>query len=94
MHSLETLEQAAAASEEALLAYLLPVSAGVADWPRVDLDEAQGRAIAQGQRIVVQGLAPGRAHAAFAADGALLALLEAGTDGRVRILRGFNLPPA
>jgi tRNA pseudouridine55 synthase len=36
--------------------------------------------------------APGR-HAAFADDGRLLALVDQDETGRIRILRGFNLPP-
>lgn len=92
MTTLAELEQAAEQGDEALLAWLLPVAAGLGDWPKLQLDEAQGQAIARGQPIVVAGAA-GRC-AAFASDGALLALLELDADGRSRILRGFNLPPA
>ena len=91
MVTLAELEQAAGQGDEVLLAWLLPVAAGLADWPRLQLDEAQSQAIARGQPIVVAG-ARGP-HAAFAGDGALLALLELDADGRSRILRGFNLPP-
>lgn len=91
MVTLAQLEQAAGQGDEALLAWLLPVAAGLGDWPKLQLDEAQSQAIARGQPIVVAG-ASGR-HAAFASDGALLALLELDADGRSRILRGFNLPP-
>ena len=91
MVTLAELEQAAGQGDEVLLAWLLPVAAGVVDWPRLQLDEAQSQAIARGQPIVVAG-ARGP-HAAFAGDGALLALLELDADGRSRILRGFNLPP-
>jgi len=91
MVTLAELELAAEQGDAALLAWLLPVAAGLGDWPRLQLDDAQGQAIARGQPIVVAG-ASGR-HAAFAGDGTLLALLELDAGGRSRILRGFNLPP-
>jgi tRNA pseudouridine55 synthase len=91
MVTLAELEQAAGQGDEALLAWLLPVAAGLDDWPKLPLDEAQSQAIARGQPIVVAGASG--PHAAFASDGALLALLELDAEGRSRILRGFNLPP-
>ncbi|MEW9572485.1 tRNA pseudouridine(55) synthase TruB [Rhodanobacter sp. Si-c] len=91
MVTLAQLEQAAGQGDEALLAWLLPVAAGLGDWPKLPLDEVQSQAIARGQPIVVAGVSG--PHAAFASDGALLALLELDADGRSRILRGFNLPP-
>lgn len=91
MVTLAELEQAAGQGDEALLARLLPVAAALDDWPKLQLDEAQTQAIARGQPIVVAGA--GGPHAAFASDGALLALLELDGEGRSRILRGFNLPP-
>lgn len=91
MVTLAELEQAAGQGDEALLAWLLPVAAGLADLPVLQLDEAQSQAIARGQPIVVGGASG--CHAAFASDGALLALVELDAEGRSRILRGFNLPP-
>ena len=91
MVTLEQLEQAAGQGDEALLAWLLPVAAGLADWPVLQLDEVQSQAIARGQPIVVAGASG--CHVAFASDGALLALVELDAEGRSRILRGFNLPP-
>jgi tRNA pseudouridine55 synthase len=93
MATLEQLQQAAEQSDEALLAWLLPVSAGLSDLPVLQLDELQSMAIARGQQIELpQAPSTGRC-AAFAKDGALLALLELDDSGRARILRGFNLPP-
>jgi tRNA pseudouridine55 synthase len=93
MATLEQLQQAAEQSDEALLAWLLPVSAGLSDLPVLQLDELQSMAIARGQQIELpQAPSTGRC-AAFANDGALLALLELDDSGRARILRGFNLPP-
>ncbi len=93
MVTLEQLQQAAADSDEALLRWLLPVAAGLVDRPVVHLDLAQSAAISRGQQIT---LAPpygvGRC-AAFASDGALLAVLEVDAEGHTQIVRGFNLPP-
>lgn len=94
MVKLEQLQLAAEQGDEALLTWLLPVSAGLSDVPAVQLDEAQSMAISRGQPI--QLATPPRAGrcAAFASDGALLALLELDEAGCTRILRGFNLPPS
>jgi tRNA pseudouridine55 synthase len=93
MVTLEQLQQAAEQGDEALLAWLLPVSAGLSDLPALHLDEMQSMAISRGQQIVLPGLQEAGRCAAFASDGALLALLEPDDEGRARVLRGFNLPP-
>ncbi len=92
MVTLEQLQQAAEQGDKALLAWLLPLSAGLSDLPVLQLDEAQSMAISRGQQIPLpQAPSTGRC-AAYASDGALLALLELDDEGRARILRGFNLP--
>jgi tRNA pseudouridine55 synthase len=93
MVTLEQVQQAAEQGDEALLAWLLPVSAGLSDLPALHLDETQSMAISRGQQIVLPGLQEAGRCAAFASDGALLALLEPDDEGRARVLRGFNLPP-
>lgn len=93
MVTLDELNQAAEQGDDALLRHLLPVSAGLSDLPVVTLDEAQSMAISRGQRIQLAASAPLGCCTAFASDGALLALLEVDSDGRTRIVRGFNLPP-
>lgn len=93
MVTLPQLEQAAGQGDEALLAWLLPVSAGLSDLPVLLLDETQSMAISRGQQIALPGLAEAGRCVAYASDGALLALLEPDAEGRTRILRGFNLPP-
>ncbi len=93
MVTLEQLQQAAEQGDDALLAHLLPVSAGLSDLPVLHLDETQSMAISRGQQIVLPGLSEAGRCAAFASDGALLALLEPDDEGRARVLRGFNLPP-
>lgn len=93
MVTLEQLEQAAELGDEALLAWLQPVSAGLSDLPVLHLDEAQSMAISRGQQIGLPGLEAAGRCAAYANDGALLALLEPDAEGRARVIRGFNLPP-
>jgi tRNA pseudouridine55 synthase len=92
MVTLEQLEQAAAQGDAALLAWLLPVSAGLSDLPVLHLDEAQSMAISRGQQISLPALQEVGRCAAYASDGALLALLEPDAEGRARVIRGFNLP--
>ncbi|HEV2679913.1 MAG TPA: tRNA pseudouridine(55) synthase TruB [Rhodanobacter sp.] len=93
MVTLEELQQAAEQGDEALLAWLLPVAAGLSGLPTVQLDESQSMAISRGQPIQLNPSPPAGRCAAFASDGALLALLELDVEGHTRILRGFNLPP-
>jgi tRNA pseudouridine55 synthase len=93
MVTLDELEQAAAQGDEALLAHLLPVAAGLCDLPSLKLDDAQSMAISRGQPIQLATSAATGRCAAFASDGALLAVLEVDSERRGRVLRGFNLPP-
>ncbi len=93
MVTLAELEQAAGQGEDILLAHLLPVSAGLSDLPWVKLDQAQSMAVSRGQQIQLAASAPTGRSAAFASDGALLAVLEVDHERRARVLRGFNLPP-
>ncbi|MCX7512438.1 tRNA pseudouridine(55) synthase TruB [Frateuria sp. STR12] len=92
MVTLAELEQAAGQGEAALDALLLPLSAGLADLPPLRLDEPLTRAVAQGQQIPWPGPAEQGRSTAFAPDGRLLALIEPDSCGRVRVVRGFNLP--
>lgn len=93
MVTIAQLESAAAQGDEALLSWLQPVSAGLSDLPVLQLDEAQSMAISRGQQIILPGLQESGRCAAYACDGALLALLEPDEEGRARVIRGFNLPP-
>lgn len=90
MVTLEELRAAAGQGDEALLAHLLPVSAGLADLPPLHLDAARSLAVQQGQQIPLDPALAGQL-AVFAEDGRLLALGEA-AGGKLRIVRGFNLP--
>lgn len=92
MHTLEALQALAADAPEKLDAALLPVDAGLAQLPAVQLDAVASAALRHGQGVILNGLAPGR-YRAYAADGRLLALAEYRGDDRLHVLRGFNLPP-
>jgi len=92
MVTLGELEHAAGQGEAALDAWLLPLSAGVADLPALPLDESQALAVTQGRQIPWPGRLEQGRSAAFAPGGRLLALVEPDSAGRIRILRGFNLP--
>lgn len=92
MVTLAELEQAAGQGEAALDAWLLPLSAGVADLPALPLDESQALAVTQGRQIPWPGRLEQGRSAAFAPGGRLLALVEPDSAGRIRIVRGFNLP--
>ncbi|HET6912886.1 MAG TPA: tRNA pseudouridine(55) synthase TruB [Rhodanobacteraceae bacterium] len=66
---------------------LLPLEAGLADWPVLPATAADLDALAHGRRIATQA-APGL-YRAQSASGRLLALVE--TDGReAKVIRGFS----
>ncbi|RAO75056.1 tRNA pseudouridine(55) synthase TruB [Dyella jiangningensis] len=90
MVTVEQLQAAAGQGDDALLALLLPVSAGLEGLPELRLDAERTLAVSQGQQIPVDPALSGQ-HAVFDEDGRLLILGEA-VDGKLRIVRGFNLP--
>lgn len=92
MVTLAELEERAGQGEAALDALLLPLSAGLADLPSLLLDEAAALAVLRGQQIPWPGASEQGRSAAFAPDRRLLAVVEPDPAGRVRIVRGFNLP--
>jgi tRNA pseudouridine55 synthase len=90
MVTVDQLNAALAQGDDALLALLLPVSAGLADLPELHLDAERSVAVSQGQQIPLDPGMTGRL-AVFGVDGRLLALGEA-IGGKLHIVRGFNLP--
>lgn len=58
MFTLEQLQALAGQGEAALDACLLPIEAGLADWPSVTLDAAGCRRLAQGQTVSLSADAP------------------------------------
>ncbi len=93
MVTLTALEAAAEEGDAALERWLLPVATGLADMPQVQLDDAASAAVARGQPVSLGPRLALKRCAAFASDGALLAVLDADADGISRVVRGFNLPP-
>ena len=92
MVTLEALQDAAGQGEDVLDRLVLPMSAGLADLPALHLDPEASLAVSQGRQIDWPGPAPRERSAAFDSDGRLLAMVECDELGRVRIIRGFNLP--
>jgi tRNA pseudouridine55 synthase len=92
MVTLDQLREAAEQGEDVLDRLVLPLSAGVSDLPALYFDPVASQAVSQGRQIEWPGEAPRERSAAFASDGRLLALIDCDSQGRVRILRGFNLP--
>lgn len=75
--------------EVALDALLLPLEAGLAGLPRIDLDAGEATRLAQGQTLSGYMLAAGRALACDP-DGRAVALVQIDAQGCVRSLRGFT----
>ena len=91
MVTVDQLNAAAAQGDDALLALLWPVSAGLAGLPALHLDAERSVAVSQGQQIPLDPDLTGQ-MAVFGEDGRLLVLGEA-IGGKLHIVRGFNLPP-
>lgn len=92
MLSLEQLGDIAEQGEAGWRQVLLPVAAGLAGLPRLQLDPFQSLAVAQGQRISLPAPDFIGLCAVHAEHGRLLALGELDAAGLLRIKRGFNLP--
>jgi len=92
MVTLDQLREAAEQGEDVLDRLVLPLAAGVSDLPALHFDPAASLAVSQGRQIEWPADAPRERSAAFASDGRLLALVDCDEQGRVCILRGFNLP--
>lgn len=88
MFTLDELGDLRGQGEDAALhACLLPIEAGLADWPVLHLDEHAADDVAHGRALRVTA-APGR-HRAHAPTGRLLAIGEVDAGGMFRVLRGF-----
>jgi tRNA pseudouridine55 synthase len=92
MHALAELQaRREAEGEAAIESLLLPVEAGLADWPRLQLDAAQAAALCRGQEVRLGPPfgATGEVLAVDSADRAL-GLVTVGDDGSVRVKRLFR----
>jgi tRNA pseudouridine55 synthase len=92
MTTLTELQALAEGGHAALDRLLLPIEAGLADFPSIVLDAEESQRLRQGQ-VISRRLAPGT-WVARDADDRLLALVGARADGTLRSLRGFNLDQA
>ena len=73
----------------ALCACLLPIEAGLADWPILGLNDEEADAVAHGRGIRT-GAAPGH-YRAHSPDGWLLAIGEIDAVGTFKVSRGFKM---
>jgi tRNA pseudouridine55 synthase len=87
MFTLEELSGLRGQGDTALQACLLPIEAGLADWPALELDERGADDVAHGRRLHVDAR-PGH-YRACAPSGKLLAIGEVDATGAFGILRGF-----
>jgi tRNA pseudouridine55 synthase len=69
---------------------LLPLAAGLAAWPRLDLTSEQAQLLRQGRSFAQNGLKNLEICCAFDAAGRLVALVRIDATGDVRVNRGFN----
>lgn len=88
MFTLDQLATLREQDESALLATLLSVEAGLADWPVLQLDERGAAAAAHGRALHVHDV-PGR-YSVHAPSGRLLAIGEVDAGGQFKVLRGFT----
>jgi tRNA pseudouridine55 synthase len=87
--TVEALEALAARGEHGLDACLLPVEAGMASWPRVEVDPAQAARLGHGQGVFGR-FQPAGPVAIFDAAGRALGLGEVDGEGRLRPQRLFS----
>lgn len=91
MYALDELQVLAGTQGEAALeACLLPIEAGLAGFPRIELDAVQARRLGQGQRFPVEDATPGGQVAIFDETGRVLGLGEIDADRLLRPARLFT----
>jgi tRNA pseudouridine55 synthase len=86
MVSLERIEAEASLPSPA---WLLPLEAGLASFPRVELDAAKSAQLRRGQRPSGFDHLPDGAHAAFGPDGLAVGLVERAEGGLLASIRVF-----
>jgi len=89
MTDLDALRALAEQGTGAVDALLLPLEAGLAGYPTVEVDEAAAKRLRQGLPADAGVIGSGR-FVALDAEGRAVALVESGGDGRLRSQRGFN----
>ena len=92
MWTLAELEaRAAAGGVAALDKLLLPIEQALDALPALQLTDAEARDLRQGKRLVRPGTTAHALCRAVEESGRLVALVEIGAGGEVRVRRGFNL---
>lgn len=94
MYRLEELEELAGQGDAALHSAVLPLRAGLPDWPGLMLDEEQVRRLRQGQRLELAMRQEAGPSLAVSADGEEVGLVDVDEAGIVTIRRLFIPPPA
>jgi tRNA pseudouridine55 synthase len=89
MTDIDTLKSLAETGMDAIEAKLLPLEAGLAGYPMVEVDAGAALRLRQGLPADAGVIGSGRFVAVDAA-GHAVALVESGPDGRLRSQRGFN----
>ena len=89
MYTLDELEALAEQGEAALDACLLPIAAGLADFPAVTLAPADAITLGHGQPVRLDATAPADPVAIFAADGRALGLGRVDANGVLHPRRLF-----
>lgn len=87
MFTLAELARLQAQGDTALRACLLPIEAGLSDWPTLQLDEQGAADVAHGRALHVA--AESGRYRAHAQSGALLAIGDVDAAGTFTVLRGF-----
>ncbi|MEO5622069.1 MAG: tRNA pseudouridine(55) synthase TruB [Dokdonella sp.] len=90
MYRLDQLAALAETGLEALERCLLPLEQGLAGYPAVHVDAAAALRLRQGQTVNLGGAMAGRC-VALDDSGAAIALVDCDGEGKLRVLRGFNL---
>ncbi|MBN8735364.1 MAG: tRNA pseudouridine(55) synthase TruB [Xanthomonadales bacterium] len=88
MFTLDELAALHGQGAESMNRCLLPIAAGLVDWPALRLGAADADAVSHGRALRVAD-APGR-YRAESADGHLLAIGEVDAAGTFKVLRGFS----
>lgn len=90
MVTLEQLEQAR--EQGGLHDFLLPVDAGLPNWPRIDLDPVQQRKFMHGNQFpFTSDVVPAGKVRVYSPAGNVLGLADLTPEGRLRPVRVFNL---
>ncbi len=87
MFALDELAALREQGADVLRACLLPIEAGLADWPALRLNNADSDAVSHGR--VVQVDVRAGAYRVESCDGRLLAIGEVNAAGELRVMRGF-----